>query len=97
MMETLVVWSSRSPLEKRNGNESGVARLESKFADEFIGQFTDVFTRYEDNQALFRKRYSSVVSALASGGRGTGFDARCMRGKVLCPNTHPFVSFKGTP
>ena len=36
-------------LKKRNG--SGVAQSEFEKADEFNGQFTDVFTKTEHNQA----------------------------------------------
>ena len=41
------------------------------------------------------KRGSRVVSALASGARGPGFDTRRRRGKFVGPNLLPFVSFAG--
>ena len=42
-----------------------------------------------------RKGGSSVVSALASGARGHGFNPRSQRGKVWCLNTLSLVSFAG--
>ena len=39
------------------------------------------------------KRGSSVVSALASGGRGPGFQSQLAAMKIWCPSILPFVSF----
>ena len=45
--------------------------------------------------STFRKRGSSVVSALASGARGPRFDPRLQRGKFCSTNTLSLVSFAG--
>ena len=51
------------PLKKER-NELGVAQSEFEKADEFNGQFTDVFTKYEHNHAPLRDRSASLMEEI---------------------------------
>ena len=53
-----------SPFKKRNG--SGVAQLEFLKADEFNGQFTDVFTKTEHNQVPLMDRSAPFMEEIVT-------------------------------